>query len=598
MNVSLSLLKSPTLSCRLAVCALLGTLAACGPTEPARHELTKEEGTVATLPRALTVSPEVPLPTEVYIETQRMPAVAAGNGLYLVVRKEFFGGKPGLRAVRVRAADGAVLDATPIMLDSHPYASDEVLTDPSVAFDGTNFLVIYSWYRLSNLTAYNEIKSVRVRASDGAVLGEASFSFYGTRDSYRPSVAFDGQNYLGVWEGWTVPRNGNPTQFLLNGLRMRPSGERVDDISFAIAPNGYKPQLAYGGGSYLMVWSEGSFTGPLRATRLSPAGASGPMATLTVAGAGGHTPVLASDGSNFLVVWNEAGGVLKAKRVSLSQWRVLDDTAFTVGTGATSSASVLFDAGSFRVTYAGTRGGAPKVISTRVQVTGEVGPEQILVDLHPSTGAERPAVASLGADQNLVAYTEFDPSRNRTFIRARRFSDPQGVPCTPGAPTLTVHGGTELTLECGPGAYADLGAQAADGCGNPVAVHAYNTGADAMGPGPNLGAEGTYSVSYAAWNAQGDVSVTRTVHVEDRTAPVLVLKGAAHQTHTCGSLWVDPGVEATDACYGNLAATVWHTGEVNGWAEGTYTVTYSLTDSGGNTATPVTRTVDVVDCPW
>jgi hypothetical protein len=29
-----------------------------------------------------------------------------------------------------------------------------------------------------------------------------------------------------------------------------------------------------------------------------------------------------------------------------------------------------------------------------------------------------------------------------------------------------------------------------------------------------------------------------------------------------------------------------------------YTVTYTLTDSGGNSATPVTRTVDVVNCPW
>jgi hypothetical protein len=55
--------------------------------------------------------------------------------------------------------------------------------------------------------------------------------------------------------------------------------------------------------------------------------------------------------------------------------------------------------------------------------------------------------------------------------------------------------------------------------------------------------------------------------------------------------------QATDACYGDLSAQVGHTGEVNGWAVGTCTVTYWLTDGGGNSATPVTRTVDVVNCP-
>ena len=69
-------------------------------------------------------------------------------------------------------------------------------------------------------------------------------------------------------------------------------------------------------------------------------------------------------------------------------------------------------------------------------------------------------------------------------------------------------------------------------------------------------------------------------------------------THLCGSMWVDPGVEANDACYGDARSQVVTTGSVNGWAEGTYTVEYRLTDRGGNSATPVTRTVEVVDCPW
>jgi hypothetical protein len=61
---------------------------------------------------------------------------------------------------------------------------------------------------------------------------------------------------------------------------------------------------------------------------------------------------------------------------------------------------------------------------------------------------------------------------------------------------------------------------------------------------------------------------------------------------------VDPGVEARDACYGDISPQVLRQGYVNGWAAGTYTVAYTLRDPGGNSATPVSRTVTVANCPW
>jgi hypothetical protein len=261
---------------------------------------------------------------------------------------------------------------------------------------------------------------------------------------------------------------------------------------------------------------------------------------------------------------------------------------------------VSADSQSFRVTYEGTRDGAPQLISTRVLLDGTVAPgaEQTLSALHPSTGAERPAFASLGTAQKLVAYTQYDPAAHYARIKVRLVSDVRDEECTTGQPTLLLNGDATLTLECGSGPYVDPGAQAFDGCGYPMPVTAYNTGNDSSGPGPNTSMEGTYAVSYAAWDATGSANASRTVVVEDRTPPTLTLIGPAYSTHTCGSQWVDPGVQAMDACYGNVSAQVWHTGEVNGWAEGTYTVTYTLADSGGNSATPVERVVEVVGCPW
>jgi hypothetical protein len=176
---------------------------------------------------------------------------------------------------------------------------------------------------------------------------------------------------------------------------------------------------------------------------------------------------------------------------------------------------------------------------------------------------------------------------------------PGGGTCTDSnLPSLVVHGPLELTLECGVDAWVDPGASAKDACGA-VPVRTYNSGHDAYGPGPNPCAEGTYPVQYIAWNALGHtVKAIRSVRVDDRTPPTLTLKGPAFMTHPCGSQWADPGVEAFDACYGYIAPEVKWQGEVNGWVEGTYTKVYTLTDSGGNAALPVRRTVQVVNCPW
>ncbi len=178
------------------------------------------------------------------------------------------------------------------------------------------------------------------------------------------------------------------------------------------------------------------------------------------------------------------------------------------------------------------------------------------------------------------------------------------VPFSSGDLTLKLYCPQVMTLECGASTWTDPGASAADGAG-PVEVHRYNTGddngdgiPDVPASGPNMSIPDSYTMEYIAWNATGQVDILRTVHVEDTTAPVLKLKGLAHSTHACNSAWVDPGVEATDTCDGDKTYSVVKTGYVNGWAEGTYTLTYALTDSAGNSAPSLTRTVEVIDCPW
>ncbi|HVG64397.1 MAG TPA: DUF5011 domain-containing protein [Hyalangium sp.] len=570
---------------------------ACGPTKPA-EPAPSIDSSAAPL---LSTSPEISVPPFHSFATmdEVTPAVAAGNGVYLVAWKEFISTVTQILAVRVRASDGAVLDAAPILIDSQssiPYGN---VADPAVAFDGSNFLVVYSKLRPSNISYREDIFGKRVRASDGAVLDTNTLvisSISGSAETRHPSVIFNGSYYLVLWET-LVPASG----WSLFGSYVLPSGQVLAPSSFPVAPNGFNPRLAAGTGANSMgAWSES----PQGRIRVGWFFSNAPQALLffTVADSGGSTPAIAYDGTTFLVVWNEAGGVVKARRVRLSQvqGQPFSDTSFTVGQGAIAPATVSADSQSFRVTYEGMRDGAPQLLTTRVLPDGTVAPgaEQTLSALHPSTGAERPAFASLGPAQKLVAYKQYDPAARYARIKVRLVSDVSDEVCTTGQPALLLNGEATLTLECGSGSYVDPGARAFDGCGYPMPVTAYNTGSDSSGPGPNTSMEGTYAVSYAAWDATGSANVTRTVVVEDRTPPALTLLGPASSTHTCGSQWVDPGVQALDTCYGDVSAQVWRTGEVNGWAEGTYTVTYTLTDSGGNSATPVERVVEVVDCPW
>ncbi|MFC4618680.1 immune inhibitor A domain-containing protein [Camelliibacillus cellulosilyticus] len=92
-----------------------------------------------------------------------------------------------------------------------------------------------------------------------------------------------------------------------------------------------------------------------------------------------------------------------------------------------------------------------------------------------------------------------------------------------------------------------------------------------------------------------DMTVGRLFIGDDTVAPKIELKGDSEMTWPFGKEWIDPGYKATDNVDGNLTKQVKVTGEVDVNKLGTYTLTYSVSDSSGNKAEEVTRTVKVID---
>lgn len=79
---------------------------------------------------------------------------------------------------------------------------------------------------------------------------------------------------------------------------------------------------------------------------------------------------------------------------------------------------------------------------------------------------------------------------------------------------------------------------------------------------------------------------------KDTTPPVITLNGESVIELLVGEVFEDPGATATDNRDANVVVTI--TGNVDTSVVGEYTLRYSATDSDGNSATPVTRTINVV----
>ena len=79
----------------------------------------------------------------------------------------------------------------------------------------------------------------------------------------------------------------------------------------------------------------------------------------------------------------------------------------------------------------------------------------------------------------------------------------------------------------------------------------------------------------------------------DSTAPIITLNGEAIATVNLNSTYTDAGATATDNVDGDLTSSIVTTGVVNTSIEGNYIITYTVSDTSGNTAT-ATRQVVVV----
>ena len=111
---------------------------------------------------------------------------------------------------------------------------------------------------------------------------------------------------------------------------------------------------------------------------------------------------------------------------------------------------------------------------------------------------------------------------------------------------------------------------------------------------------GKHTITWTATDASDNSnSAEQTITITDTTKPVIVLLGDNPQTVEFGSVYNDPGATATDAVDDNdeLTTQIAAASTVDTGTVGDYTITYTVSDTATNAATPVLRTVTVNPAP-
>ncbi|MDP5157115.1 MAG: DUF5011 domain-containing protein, partial [Flaviramulus sp.] len=101
----------------------------------------------------------------------------------------------------------------------------------------------------------------------------------------------------------------------------------------------------------------------------------------------------------------------------------------------------------------------------------------------------------------------------------------------------------------------------------------------------------------STWQADIAIDNVRLTGVEgnDRTPPTITLNGATTINVNVGGTYTELGATANDNIDGNISANIVIGGDVvNTNLAGTYFITYNVSDNAGNTATEISRTVNVI----
>ncbi len=322
------------------------------------------------------------------------------------------------------------------------------------------------------------------------------------------------------------------------------------------------------------------------------------------------TSVTFLDGSTLSLNWTSPA-TLEAGTTFVDTGAIWSNSGGTLTGTITSTSGAVNNLlpGNYILEYSKTFSGETRTISWVIQVRDTIAPVLTLSGsasqtVEASTGAYvdpgarwtdivdgSGSVTSYSGSINMqvpwvyvVQYKKIDSSTNTSNILSRTVTV---VDTT--APKVTLNGASTITIEAG-SSFAEQWASVYD------IVDGSSTISNSTSGTVNNVLPGTYTLTYQKVDAHGNTgSVNRTVIVQDTIAPTINLVGSWTQTFEASTgTYSDPGASYSDTVIGIGSIPLATSGSVNMKVPGTYTLTYSKTDTSWNSGS-VTRTVTITD---
>lgn len=237
---------------------------------------------------------------------------------------------------------------------------------PAVAFDGTNFLVVWADQRLSR---DDDIFAARVSAS-GQILSTTGLTINaGPGRQANPAVAFAGNQFVVVWEDFKVTGG---TEADIAGARVSTAGvvTQLGRIASS-AQNELTPSIAGNGNNALVAWANGS---DIRASSFNGTSFGGAISITADAIVQSAPAVAARPGGNYLIAYSEgttATADLKGAFVTLAGQRSGGAFVISAGAGRQFDPAAAFDGTNYVVAWTNNNAGI-NLFGARVSQAGAV----------------------------------------------------------------------------------------------------------------------------------------------------------------------------------------------------------------------------------